>query len=237
MRIRVVFLAGLVVAPAVLLAAPEQTATLQQFETAVKQTGCATIPYPDLLESCIKKHESQVTICNKPSSCLPAKIKPLRDAINVQVDAKTADIAAVEKSKKTKRDQINDLQAKPGNVEKIKQIEARIAEDDKRIAALDKERYEIKMSMITRLDERRALAVDCQNARAQVQDKFNKARERAKDEEDVKIVPLAKQLIDKYEASSNAHDTANKDVHENIDRCDPEKNAASSNLDDYLKQK
>jgi hypothetical protein len=180
---------------------------LSDFTDAVSKTGCESIPYSYLRTECNSQQRYVHDWCDGakgPVTCGSEGItRRLKDAL------------AKEKS------ELEELKDKKTKLEDQKSHASEDAEKDrlgKKIEAVEKDIYEqskLTDQAIANLDARKKLVEDaiytidkCIDYRSAVMNIFATTQDKVRGESDPDIVPIARQLRDKYEETKGGHKEA-----------------------------
>ena len=197
------------------------TATVDDFKEAVKHTGCESIPYPDLRSDCKSKGSDRDEWCkNKGTfSCDKLDPGPLRDQIN-NINGKIKDL-------KAQRDDLKDKRSSTTDDDERKKLDEQIAAIEDQLDKLNKTADEMQHRLDDerhKIDDRIYIGEHCRDARADVQDKFDRARSAASSESDDQIKPLAQQLISRWNKGTEDHRQISADTQRAVDLCKSYKN-------------
>lgn len=191
---------------------------LSDFKDAVGKDGCDSIVYSDLKSNCTSEQSYVHDYCDGskgPVTCGSENItRQLKS--NIEKEKKNIDDLKEKKSKlENEKSRATDDNEKNRLSKEIEQVEKDIYEGGKRLDQANKE-----------LDDRKKLVDDaiynlgkCVDYRRTVMNVFGYAQDKVRGETDPDIVPLARQLRDKWEESKRGHAIAITDKENALRTC------------------
>jgi hypothetical protein len=194
--------------------APAQT--LDDFKEAVGKDGCDSIPYSDLRGTCNDKQGSvhSSDSCDGKRSCSGLETSRFEDRIKIE----NMCLNTLKPLKDGFSDQKSELESDDEKrliEDVISQIQTEIDAAGNKIEASKKSIEDNR----AKINERVTRGQKCLDSRQAVQKAFADAIEKAKNESDPDIKPLAEQLVSKWEASSRDHEEPIKAANEVMGVC------------------
>lgn len=193
---------------------------LSDFQEAVKNTGCNSIPYSDYRSTCTSQQSYVHEWCDGsrgPVTCGSENItRQLKDAVEkAKRDVDTA---------KDNKDKADRKRSQSG----LSDSDKRAAEDEYKKASDDLDAANKRLEQANRDLEARGKLVNeaiynlekCIDYRRAVMNVFASAIDRVRNENDPpEIVPLARQLRDKWEAGKSGHEEQITARNNALDKC------------------
>jgi hypothetical protein len=207
-----------VVATFVLGASSALADKLSDFKEAVGKEGCESIVYSDLKSNCSSEQGNVHDYCDGPRGPVGCGSESITRQLKGNIDKEKKNIEELKdrKSKlETDRNRATDDNEKNRLSKEIEQVEKDIYEAGKRLD-----------QAVNDLDTRRKLVDDsiynigkCLDYRRSVMNVFAYAQDKVRGETDPDIVPLARQLRDKWEESKRGHGIAITDKENALKIC------------------
>jgi molecular chaperone GrpE (heat shock protein) len=192
------------------------TATLDDFKEAVKHTGCESIPYSDLRSDCKSKASDRDEWCKSKGKFTCEDLDPR--GLQQQID----NISDKVKELKSQRDDLKSKRSDAKDDDERKKLDDQIAAIGEQIDKLEKKIDDMKHKLDEekhQIEDRIYIGQHCLDARADVQDKFDRARSAADSESDEAIKPIARQLIDLWNKGSDDHKKITADTKTAVEQC------------------
>lgn len=180
--------------------------TLSDYQYAVRQTGCASLPYSDLKSACVNRQRDVDDFCKGRGriGCDDLGSVPGLNKNIAGIESKLTELQRERKDQERALASTSDAAKKCTVETEIKEIDQQIADLQSKIATL-REQAKVATDEIERRIE---IVKSCVAAREDVQKIFDKASTQAAAETDADVIPLASQLRDDWTESGRTHDEA-----------------------------
>jgi DNA repair exonuclease SbcCD ATPase subunit len=194
---------------------------VKAFQTAINymqdKKGCTSIPYADLQDKCQRK-QNEVNKWCKPDerwNCAEVDPKKIQEAIHM-LKKERDELKSEKEELERKKPSVTEDSQKREIEDKIKGIENKLYELERTRGVLEKQVSEASKTV----NDRMYVGKACLDARPSVQEVYNDAKSRANGEHDPDIAPLAKRLIEYWEAGEQKHKQAIDDTKTGVEDCE-----------------